>query len=141
MKNKYDNVLMKTAYLWSKESYCKRKQVGAVLSFNGRILSTGYNGTIKGSCNECEDIDNNGNMITKNDVVHAEVNALMFAASNGIPTKDCTMYVTLQPCMECAKIIVQSGIKEVVFSETYRITDSVEFLKKHGILIRQLNIQ
>ena len=140
MENKYDNILMQTAYLWSKLSYCKRKQVGSVLALDGRILSTGYNGTIKGSCNECEDVDEKGVMVTKNEVVHAEVNALMFAASNGTPTKNCTLFVTLQPCMECAKIIVQSGIKEVVFSENYRINDSINFLKTHGVLIRQLTI-
>jgi dCMP deaminase len=154
---KYDVTMMKTAYLWASESSCNRKKVGAVLTLNGRVLSNGYNGTVSGSCNDCEEkcpqcngvgkVNNNTcskcqghGTISKSTVIHAEANALMFALKNGISTDGCTMYVTLQPCIECSKMIIQCGIKEVVFTEEYRITDSIDFLTAHGVLIRKLEI-
>jgi len=158
---KYDTAMMETAIVWSKESYCKRNKVGAVLSREGRIVSVGYNGTISGAKNECEEIVKReevcskcygtgflGNDIicqncingliqpvlkSKNTVVHAEANALMFASKNGISTDKCTLYITLSPCIECAKMIIQSGIKRVVYKEDYRITDGIDFLKEHKI--------
>lgn len=178
---KYDNAMMKTAYVWAEESYCKRKQVGAVIAKDSRIIAQGYNGTISGAENCCEEEDfdevkscptcghtkfwptdsfglKNGThcqhcddkreyedlktkkipkLVSKNTVVHAEANAILWAAKNGIPTNGCTLYVTLSPCIECSKMIVQSGIKEVIFAEDYRITHGVEYLQEHGIEVRQ----
>jgi dCMP deaminase len=129
---KYDKTLMNTAKIWSNESYCDRKKVGAVIAQDSRIISTGYNGTISGSENCCED-EVQGKLISKNTVVHAEANAIMYAAKNGIKTDGCTLYVTMSPCVECAKMIIQSGIKRVVYSEQYRMTDGIDFLKEHNI--------
>jgi dCMP deaminase len=165
MKN-YDKPMMETAYVWAEQSYCKRNKVGAVLSKDGRIVSVGYNGTISGADNQCEEeIDEacehcNGEgyfetpgvmsfdcdkcqgtgkkLVSKNTVVHAEANALMFAARNGIETEGCKLYVTLSPCIECSKMIIQAGIKRVIYSEDYRITDGVDFLRKHGVNVVKL---
>jgi len=137
--NKYDNIMMKTAKLWAEESYCERSKVGAILSNDGRIVSNGYNGTISGADNCCED-EIDGKLVSKNTVVHAEANALTFAAKNGIETNGCTMYVTLSPCIECAKLMIQAGIKEVIYSDDYRILDGVNFLKEQNIKVRKMEI-
>ena len=130
---KYDVPMMQTAFIWAKQSSCKRNQVGAIIANQGRIISNGYNGTITGADNCCEDGD-----VSKNTVVHAEANALMFAAKNGIPTEGCSIYVTLSPCIECAKMIIQAGIKEVMYHENYRIDQGIEFLKEHNIKVRKV---
>lgn len=130
---KYDKAMIDTADIWSLESYCKRKQVGAVLSYEGRIISVGYNGTVTGSNNTCE--CNKGKK-TKLSVVHAEANAILFAAKSGIKTDGCTLYVTLAPCMECSKMIIQCGIKEVIYSNNYS-EDGIKFLRKCGVIVRK----
>jgi len=165
---KYDNSMMKTAYIWAQESYCRRRQVGAVLAKEGRILSIGYNGTVAGSkSNNCEDeiiteifkcskcgstthhngkcsmCDNNymifshkeKTLVSKQTVLHAESNTLAFAAKNGIATNGCDLYVTLSPCVECSKLIIQHGIKRVIYDIEYRVTDGLDFLKSHGVKV------
>jgi len=138
---KYDKSMMKTAYVWAEESYCRRNKVGAVIGKDGRVISIGYNGTIKNADNNCEDeIEGTNQLVTKQNVIHAEANALTFAAKNGIKTKNCILYVTLSPCIECSKLIVQSGIKEVVYNEEYRIIDGIEFLRKHKVKVIKSDI-
>lgn len=175
---KYHKPMMETAYIWAKESYCKRKQVGAVLAKNGRILSVGYNGTTTGSDNKCEQIvfdkikvcpscekrdirDKDElkyctscntkkfecelkvielpRLVTKSSVIHAEANAIAFAGLNGIKTKGCTMYVTLSPCIECSKILIQHGIKKVYYAESYKGDEGVKFLRENGVKVKHLN--
>ena len=163
---KYDNIMMKTALIWAEESYCERAQVGAVLAKDNRIVVNSYNGTVSGAdncceeevlrCQECDarfDEDNfNGhyqcphcnNRVskgtkTKNNVVHAEANAILFAAKNGIRTEGCTMYVTLAPCIECAKMIKQSGIARVVYDADYRKSAGLEFLKRNGVIVENID--
>ena len=209
---KYDNVMMKNAILWADESYCERAKVGAVIAIQGRVISTGYNGTISGAENCCEDVNDggrvkhsirmyseksikaiqeawktnsdnfnvvvkevllnsyskykeveivnvipcsNGNFVqdfeivfthreytltSKSTVVHAEANALMFAAKNGIKTDNSTMYITLSPCIECSKMMIQAGVKKVIYRKAYRVSDGIDFLKENGIEVEQLDI-
>ena len=130
--------MMRTAYIWADESYCERKKVGAVLAKKGRILACGYNGTVVGTDNKCEEKNSNNEIISKKDVVHAEANALSFAGRYGIKTNGCTMYITLSPCIECAKLMIQHGIKKVYYSEDYRDLSGVLFLKEHGVKIKKI---
>ena len=134
---RYDKAMMGTASIWAEQSYCERHKVGAVISRSGRVVSIGYNGTVSGSDNCCE-IEVDGALVSKPSVVHAEANALMFAAKNGIATNECSLFVTLTPCIECAKMIIQAGIKEVVYKDDYRLSDGRDFLAENGILVRQL---
>jgi len=196
--NKFDNVMMKTAELWANQSYCKRKKVGAVLaSQDGRILATGYNGTISGSPNVCEEYKNikgcsedniitcpecNGEgyitkmvehssaygnvlgqaeglmvtyerhvcdvckgigavcneLVTNEFTLHAEQNIITYCAKNGISTNNTILYVTLSPCKTCAKLIIQSGIKRVVYKEMYRDTSGIDFLAENGVVVEQI---
>lgn len=192
--NKFDKVMMETAVAWSNESYCERGKVGAVLSKDGRILATGYNGTISGMKNKCENeylipdkneptVDSmyplicdkcstlyNTNSINEIDddkhdygyylkctcgntrvlkfkpsvikktsdfTLHAEQNLITFCAKNGIPTNECTIYITKSPCKQCSKLIASSGIKEVIYLEEYRDNDGIKFLKDVGIDVRK----
>lgn len=124
-----DTRYLRMAKIWAENSYCKRRQVGALLVKDKMIISDGYNGTPVGFENVCE--DENGN--TKSYVLHAEANAITKVAESNNSSKGATLYVTTSPCIECSKLIIQSGIKRVVFSETYRLTDGVELLKRAGI--------
>lgn len=133
MTTKYDESLMKTASVWGEMSYCKRAQVGAVLAKDGRVISTGFNGTPTGFKNECEQDDK-----THWYTIHAEMNAILFAAKNGISTDGSTLYVTLSPCRECSKLILQAGIKRVIYKKEYYIKDGIDFLKLNGISVSQL---
>lgn len=126
---------LNVASLVSTRSYCKRRQVGAVIVNDSGIISEGFNGTISGFKNECE--DDNGN--TKPDVLHAESNAILKVAKSNNSTKDCTLYVTTSPCIDCAKLIIQSGITEVVFSDFYRNIDGIMLLLIAGVKIKYLN--
>ena len=117
------------AGIWAKNSYSKRLQVGALLVKDRMIISDGYNGTPSGFENVCE--DENG--VTKPYVLHAEANAITKVAQSHNSSKGATLYVTTSPCIECAKLIIQSGITRVVFSEFYRITDGVDLLKRAGV--------
>ena len=133
--NKYDKVMLRTARLFSNLSYCEKKKVGAVIAKDGRILATGYNGTVAGFDNRCETYDFIENkLVTSPFVIHAEQNVLMFCAKHGIATDGTTMYITLSPCETCAKLIVQAGIKRVVFLDYYKNTAGILFLQQAGVL-------
>jgi dCMP deaminase len=138
MRNK-EKYMMDKAILASKQSYCKRKKVGALIVKDNREICSGYNGTISGSKNECEEKTSSG-LVTKNTVVHAEANAISFAAKNGISTNNCSLYVTLSPCINCANLIIQSGIKNVFYSEDYRDSSGIEYLRENGILVEKYSI-
>ena len=133
MKN-INFVMMQTAHNFASMSYCKRKQVGAVLGNNGRIVACGYNGTIPGADNCCEGPDGQ----TSEFVLHAEQNLLTFCNREGLKTEGCTLYVTMAPCKTCSKLIASAGIREVFYDETYRDLDGVQFLKDLGIKIEQI---
>lgn len=128
------DILMQTAFAWSRASTAKRSKVGCVLSKDNRILATGYNGTIPGEDNCCETDDG----VTKDTVTHAEQNALMYCAKKGIAVEGCSLYVTMMPCITCARLLIAAGIKEVFYSETYRLTDGVELLNAAKIRVIKL---
>ncbi|MDD3405208.1 MAG: dCMP deaminase family protein [Sphingobacteriia bacterium] len=124
-----DKRYMRMARIWAENSYCKRRQVGALLVKDKMIISDGYNGTPSGFENNCED-DNN---VSKPYVLHAEANAITKIARSNNSSEGATLYVTASPCIECAKLIIQSGIKRVVYGENYRIMDGLELLKRADI--------
>jgi len=126
-----DKRYLQMAEIWSKNSYCKRRQVGAIIVKEKMIISDGYNGTPEGFENICEDENNR----TKPYVLHAEANAITKVAKSNNSSDGATLYVTSSPCMECAKLIIQAGIRRVVYSDLYRQEDGIEFLKKAGIEI------
>jgi len=121
-----DKRYLRMAAIWAENSYCKRRRVGALIVKDKMIISDGYNGTPAGFENICE--DENG--ITKPYVLHAEANAITKIACSNNNSKDATLYVTASPCIECAKLIIQAGIKRVVYSEKYRLSDGIELLEK-----------
>lgn len=124
-----DKRYMRMARIWAENSYCERRKVGALLVKNKMIISDGYNGTPSGFENQCEDESN----ISKPYVLHAEANAISKVARSHNSSDNATMYVTASPCIECAKLIIQSGIKRVVYGEKYRIMDGVELLERANI--------
>lgn len=124
-----DNRYMRMARIWSENSYCERRKVGALLVKNKMIISDGYNGTPSGFENNCEDENN----ASKPYVLHAEANAISKIARSHNSSDNATLYVTASPCIECAKLIIQSGIKRVVYGEKYRIMDGVELLERAEI--------
>ncbi|RPI44754.1 MAG: dCMP deaminase family protein [Bacteroidetes bacterium] len=124
-----DRRYLRMAQIWATNSYCIRKQVGALLVKDRMIISDGYNGTPSGFENECEDENN----LTKSYVLHAEANAITKVAKSNNSSEGSTLYVTTSPCMECSKLIIQAGIKRVVFTEKYRITDGLDLLERAGI--------
>jgi len=128
-QKKYDIAYLKMALEWAKLSYCKRRQVGALIVKDRMIISDGYNGTPTGFENICEDDEN----YTKWYVLHAEANAIMKVAASTQSSLGATLYITLSPCKECSKLIFQSGIKRVVYYKAYKDLSGVEFLKKAGI--------
>lgn len=128
-QQKLDVRYMRMARIWAENSYCVRRQVGALLVKNKMIISDGYNGTPSGFENVCED-DNN---VTKPYVLHAEANAITKVARSSNSSEGATLYVTASPCIECAKLIIQSGITRVVCGEKYRTLDGVDLLKRAGI--------
>lgn len=115
--------------IWAENSYCKRRKVGAIIVKDKMIISDGYNGTPSGFENICEDTDG----VTKPYVLHAEANAITKVARSNNSSDGSTLYVTASPCLECAKLIIQAGIKRVVFNELYRITDGIELLRRAGV--------
>ena len=125
---------MKFAEIYASQSYCKRKQVGCVITKEGRIVSSGYNGALKGQPNNCED----SNDETLSTVIHAEANAIMFAAKVGVSIKDTTLICTLSPCVECAKLIAGAGISKVIFKIAHSNQEGIDFLKKVGTEVEQL---
>lgn len=131
---KFDIAYLKMANVWAKLSYCKRKQVGALIVKDRMIISDGYNGTPSGFENCCE--NNEGD--THWYVLHAEANAILKLARSTQSAKDATLYLTLSPCKECSKLILQAGIKKLVYVDNYKDNDGIEFLKNHGIEILQI---
>ena len=123
------------AALWAKNSYCKRRQVGALLVKDRMIISDGYNGTPSGFENQCE--DENG--VTKPYVLHAEANAITKVAKSGNSSDGATLYVTASPCLECSKLIIQSGIRRVVYRDEYRLNDGVDLLRRAGIEVERVD--
>ena len=126
-----DKRYLRMAQVWSENSYCKRRQVGALLVKEKMIISDGYNGTPSGFENICEDENDR----TKPYVLHAEANAITKVARSNNSSEGSTLYVTSSPCIECAKLIIQAGIKRVVYCEAYRLEDGINLLKKAGIEI------
>ncbi len=124
-----DKRYLRMATIWAENSYCERRKVGALIVKDKMIISDGYNGTPSGFENICEDEEG----ITKPYVLHAEANAITKIACSNNSSKDATMYVTASPCIECAKLIIQSGIKRVVYSQQYRLDDGVRLLEKAKI--------
>lgn len=118
------------ARIWAENSYCKRRQVGAIIVKDKMIISDGFNGTPSGFENVCED-EVSGD--TKPYVLHAEANALTKVARSNNSSEGATLYVTASPCVECAKLIIQSGIKRIVYSEAYRLTDGLDLLRRADI--------
>ena len=125
----FDQRYLDMARIWAQNSYCQRRQVGALVVKDGMIISDGYNGTPSGFENVCED-DNN---VTKPYVLHADATAITKLARSNNNSDGATIYITASPCIECAKLIIQSGIKRVVYGEKYRLTDGVDLLERAGI--------
>ena len=126
---------LRMARIWAENSYCKRRQVGALVVKGKMIISDGYNGTPSGFENICED-DNN---ITKPYVLHAEANAITKLARSNNNSEGATLYVTASPCLECSKLIIQSGIKRVVYGEEYRLHDGIDLLRRANIEVIYIN--
>jgi len=125
----FDRRYLEMARIWGQNSYCKRRQVGALIVKGRMIISDGYNGTPEGFENVCED----ETFHTKPYVLHAEANAITKVAKSNNSSENATLYVTCSPCMECAKLIIQSGIRRVVFSEKYPNEDGIRLLERAGI--------
>ena len=134
--NKFDEKYIRMAKIWATNSYCKRRQVGALIVKDKMIISDGYNGTPSGFENDCED-----NNVTKPYVLHAEANAITKVAKSGNSSEGATLYVTASPCIECAKLISQSGIKRVVYSEEYRLDDGLKLLSRAGIEVEKVEAE
>ena len=124
-----DRRYLAMARIWAQNSYCLRRKVGALLVKDQMIISDGYNGTPSGFENICEDDDN----VTKPYVLHAEANAITKVAKSNNSSEGATLYVTSSPCLECAKLIIQSGIRRVVYCETYRIDDGIKLLQRADV--------
>lgn len=134
-QQQFDLRYIQMARVWAKNSYCKRRQVGALLVKDRMIISDGYNGTPSGFENECE--DENGE--SKPYVLHAEANAITKVAKSNNSSEGATLYITASPCMDCAKLIIQAGITRVVYGDEYRITDGIKLLEKAGIEIVKIS--
>jgi dCMP deaminase len=134
--NKYDKAYLRIATEWGLLSYCKRKQVGAIIVRDRMIISDGYNGTPSGFENCCEDEGG----LTRWDVLHAEANAILKVARSTQSCEGATLYITLSPCKECSKLIHQSGIKRVVYNNGYRDDSGIQFLIKAGVAVEHIPI-
>lgn len=128
-QDQLDRRYLRMARIWSENSYCVRRKVGALIVKDKMIISDGYNGTPSGFPNVCESEEG----FTFPYVLHAEANAITKVACSNNSSEGSTLYVTASPCMECSKLIIQSGIKRVVFSELYRITDGLDLLRQAGV--------
>lgn len=134
-EKKFDGAYLEMARIWSKNSYCKRRKVGALIVKDRMIISDGYNGTPSGFENVCEDESG----ATKPYVLHAEANAISKVAKSGNSSEGATLYVTASPCLECSKLIIQSGIKRVVYQDEYRLNDGIELLRRAGIEVEKVD--
>lgn len=130
-----DKRFLRMARIWAENSYCVRRQVGALLVNDKRIISDGYNGTPSGFENCCETEDD----VTLPYVLHAEANAITKVAKSNNSSEGATLYVTCSPCMECSKLIIQSGIVRVVYAEEYRVTDGIDLLKRSGVVVEYIS--
>lgn len=135
-QEQFDVHYLEMARIWAKNSYCERRQVGALIVKDKVIISDGYNGTPSGFENQCEDETGH----SKPYVLHAEANAITKVARSNNSSDGATLYITASPCIECAKLIIQAGIRRVVFDELYRVSDGIELLKKAGIEVQQINL-
>jgi dCMP deaminase len=135
-QDQFDRRYLEMARIWAQNSYCKRRQVGALIVKERMIISDGFNGTPAGFENVCED----ENYKTKPYVLHAEANAITKVAKSNNSSEGATLYITSSPCMECAKLIIQSGIRRIVFCDTYHTHDGIELLQKAGIEIRYIEL-
>ncbi|KMQ63309.1 CMP deaminase [Chryseobacterium sp. BLS98] len=133
--NKFDKAYLKMAQEWAKLSYCKRKQVGALIVKDRMIISDGYNGTPSGFENCCEDEEGKTHWY----VLHAEANAILKLAASTQSAEGATLYLTLSPCKECSKLILQAGITRLVYINEYSDDDGIAFLRNHGIEIEQIS--
>ena len=138
-QSELDNRYIRMAHIWGENSYCRRRQVGALIVKDKMIISDGYNGTPTGFPNVCEDENN----VSLPYVLHAEANAITKIARSGNNSDGATLYVTDSPCIECSKLIIQSGIRRVVYDREYRLTDGLDLLRRAGIevvRIEQLSV-
>lgn len=133
-QTKRDYLYMRMARTWSENSHCERRKVGALMVKNQMIISDGFNGTPSGFENICEDENN----VSKPYVLHAEANAISKVARSNNSSDGATLYVTASPCIECAKLIIQAGIRRVVYGEKYRLTDGIDLLNRAGIPVEYL---
>ena len=136
-QSQFDRRYLEMAGIWAQNSYCKRRQVGALIVKDKMIISDGYNGTPSGFENVCEDENN----VTKPYVLHAEANAITKVARSNNSSDNATLYVTSSPCMECSKLIIQSGIKRVVYSDKYHNTDGLDLLKRAEIELVYVDLE
>ena len=136
-QTKKDYLYMRMARVWAENSYCIRRQVGALMVKDQRIISDGYNGTPSGFENVCEDENN----VSKPYVLHAEANAISKVARSHNSSDGATLYVTASPCIECSKLIIQAGIRRVVYGELYRLTEGIDLLKRAGIQVEYLPME
>lgn len=134
---KLDQRYLRMARIWAENSYCQRRQVGALVVKDKMIISDGYNGTPSGFENICEDDEG----LTKTYVLHAEANAITKLARSSNNSDGATIYITASPCIECAKLIIQAGIKRVIYSREYRLTDGVDLLRRAGIEVKFVPIE
>ena len=136
-KSAVDYRYLRMARIWAENSYCKRRQVGALVVKDKMIISDGYNGTPSGFENICEDESG----VTKPYVLHAEANAITKLARSGNNSEGSTLYVTASPCIECAKLIIQAGIRRVVYAEKYRLTDGIDLLTRAGVEVEYISLE
>ena len=129
-----DRRYLRMAAIWAENSYCQRRKVGALVVKEKMIISDGYNGTPSGFENVCEDAHG----VTHPYVLHAEANAITKLARSGNNSDQATLYVTASPCIECAKLIIQAGIRRVVYAEQYRLTDGIDLLRRAGVEVEHL---
>ena len=133
-QDRYDKAYLRLALEWAKLSHCKRKQVGAIIVKDATIIADGYNGTPTGFENECEDEAGN----TKWYVLHAEANAILKVARSSNKANGATLYLTNSPCKDCSKLVLQAGIKRLVYIDQYKDLSGLEFLEKAGLDIKQI---
>jgi dCMP deaminase len=135
-QDRYDSAYMRMASEWAKLSHCTRKKVGAIIVKDGMIISDGYNGTPTGFPNDCEDAEG----LTHWYVLHAEANAILKVARSTNNARGATLYLTHSPCKECSKLILQAGIKRLVYLDAYKDTSGLALLEKGGLMVRKLEL-
>lgn len=136
-QRRIDSRYLRMAFIWAENSYCQRRRVGALLVKDNMIISDGFNGTPSSFPNICEDEQG----VTRPYVLHAEANAITKVARSNNSSEGSTLYVTTAPCMECSKLIIQAGIRRVVYTEEYRITDGLTLLRDAGIEVLHLSLK